>query len=662
MRDVPLFLDGAAKATFTKTSAPIKLSDNVDNWQREVSSEIFKYLPFLSDYSVNVLIQRASPERGYAYGSAQVTNPAEGIQGDAQQQPVVIPIIVVDRMLKPLDVFFFGDKSYPLSEDRVREVLFDPRTFELSDRKPTDQGMVDQLYPPIRTNYGFGSGVTTGAAAGGAGFGKFASLMEAIAPTISEEDAAAFVQRLNDDPQLNAAIEVNPAFAKAAAAVVCERVSVEKTAHALVRSIAPTVVQFTKLASGNFHVKWANADAYSPQEADFTPSEAQDMAGTEAVQGMQPGQSVTMGTNIAKPPLDAPEQIDIKESGQYQVRIEETGAESVGWVLPVLNFDQTPMGLLLFTDGESYSLQDSMTGARVGNDMSQLPLGEPQGDGAFVYLRSDGSAVALPPVTVQNQTTDQDGNVGFICQTPFGDQVTLYLCPGLQNMQQINETDYCIPEDMMFMPLGQAIHVIKSVYDSEQVKQAGLLSKKAYIRSTGKNEFNLDGMPFHKLAKDRLTWLDRGQTEFLLVAAGLTQEHAREKIAKAVKQSLVEVDGLNTITPLDHVHQQAVKEASALLEKFPAHLRRDLVKIAATLEDTETADNILALNFLNPENVSTFSNYLPQLDETAQKLSEMLTASRLGLKQLDEGSIERAMHNTEEVIRGLKGLQQKDLL
>jgi len=661
--NIPLFLDDQAKVTFSKLASPIKLSDNVDNWQREVSSEIFKYLPFLSDYTVNVLIQRANPERGYAYGSAQVTNKSEGLE-TGQATPVVIPIIVVDRMLKPLDVFFSGDQAFPLSEERVRECLFDPRTFELSDRKPTDQGMVDNLYPPVRTNYGQGSGVTTGAAAGGAGFGKFASLASAISHTLTDEDVNAFVDRLANDPQLSVAFDTNPAFAKAAAAIATgNRVLVEKTAAALVASIEPTVVQFIKLGSGNFRVKWANAQAFSPQEKDFTPSEAQGMAGTEAVQGMQPGQAVTLGTNSASPPLDAPQAVDIQEFGQYSCRVEETGQESPGWVLPVMNFDQTPMSLLLFTNGQQYSLQDEIVGVRVGNDISEIPIGEPQGDGSFVFVKSDGSAVALPPVTIQNSVTDPQGNHGFICQTPFGEQVTLHLTPGLQAIQKINEGEYAIPDDMFFTPLGQAIHIAKSTQAAQQVKEAQAMPRRGFLKASSKDEFHIEGAPFEKLAKDVRMWLSPSSAEFMLVAAGLTQEMAREKLAEAGHgRKLIEIDGLNTITPLDHVHAEATKEAAELLSRFPFELRRDLVKIASTLEDTETADNILSLNFLNPENLSIFAGYITHLNDTAQKLAEMLTAARMGLKQVDEGSLERAMKNLEQVISGLKGLQQKELL
>jgi hypothetical protein len=50
------------------------------------------------------------------------------------------------------------------------------------------------------------------------------------------------------------------------------------------------------------------------------------------------------------------------------------------------------------------------------------------------------------------------------------------------------------------------------------------------------------------------------------------------------------------------------------------------------------------------------------LDQSVQKLAEMLMAARMGMATLDEGALERAMNNLEQVIQGLKSLEQKQLL
>ena len=660
MTTTPLFLDDDAKISFEKLGMSIKLSDNVDNWQREISSEIYKHLPYLDEYSVNVLLQRVSPERGYAFGSAQIMAKKDTPQKEGPT--ALIPLIVADRLLKPMDVFMFEGKAYPLSEDRLRDALFDGRTFETSGRKPVDQGMADQLHPPTRTNYGSGGGVTTGAAAGGAGFGKFASLCEAIAPTISDADADALVEKIASDHQLKAALNTNEAFCKLAKTMVSgERVSAVKTASVLVQSIKPTVVQFTKLADGNFKVKWANAEAFAPQEQTATPQEAGEMAGSDQMQGMEPDQSVTVGTGAAEKSLDEPVPAEVKEFGQYQVQSED-GQTKTGWVIPTIDFDMNDMPLMLFTDGESYSLQDEVVGIRMGDSAEGIPEGAPQGDGAFFHVKPDGKVVATLPITIKNQSQGPDGGLTHMCETAMGEEIQLTVTPGLQQIQPMGEGSYGIPDTMRFTPLTQAVHLTQTPEMAGQIKEARLNPRRGYIASTGEGEYHLRGMPFSKLASDQTHWLNKNAAEFLLVSAGMTQPAARVKLAEADGGNLASLDGLNTIIPLSDIHRESIKEASVMLQDYPEAFSRDTVKIAAALEDSETADKILAMNFLNPQNVAIFASYLPQLDESAQKLAEMLMAARMGMGQLDEGSLERAMKNLEEVIQSLKGLEQKQLL
>jgi hypothetical protein len=385
------------------------------------------------------------------------------------------------------------------------------------------------------------------------------------------------------------------------------------------------------------------------------------MAGSEAPQDLGAGESITVGTESAKPSIDEPDVVTINESGPYTVSVEDTGEDAAGWVLPIMDFDMESMPLFLFTDGEKYSMQDEIAGYRSADGSMQIPEAEPQGDGAFFYVREDGSAFATPPITIQNSTGDEEGNVSYIGQDAFGNDVQLTVSPGLNTMEEMGEGAYAIPEAMRFTPLGNAVHLAKGT-GVEQVKEAKALPWRAALRCTGEDEYHLSGLPFDKLANKETQWLDKNAAEFLMVASGMTQFESRDAFEKVARVHVVSLDGLKEVQPLDLLHQRMVKEAAMLLENFPYELRRDLVKEAAVLQDTETADKILAMNFLNPENVSIFASYLPQLDETVQKLAEMLVAARMGMSAVDEGALERAMKNTEEVIQGLKALQQKELL
>jgi hypothetical protein len=96
----------------------------------------------------------------------------------------------------------------------------------------------------------------------------------------------------------------------------------------------------------------------------------------------------------------------------------------------------------------------------------------------------------------------------------------------------------------------------------------------------------------------------------------------------------------------------ATKTAEAL--KGYVNLRQDLVKEAAFIPDPMSVDTVLSLGFINPENISTFIASLPILDESQQKLCELLLAARLGCPDLSINALERSIKATESVVEGLK--------
>lgn len=984
----PLFLDHQrlTREGFLKIAAASRLSESPENWQKEIASEAFKQAPFLADYSVNIVIDKGEPQRGYAYGSIIVSNKTEAPEKEKANLPkITIPIIVRDRLLMPLDVFLDNKKVFPLTEWRVREKLFRTETFELSTRRPTDQGLVDTLYPPLRTNYGQGNmigtgiagmgglgkfagqslhpamhytedngqkvlrhhlgdgvfavvpaaqaqsymkmvretearegrakkgeekdamgdcgggsmgdygmpkmaslfglskksppspkkmtilattpdgfdtkdyvfheipdrregmegsthtlaihrsiapefyssgsnlreqleamkpyndtkfhvfsrnapeikktarvfgasvpgeiseasvpfdirrrsydnylnekaheektptgkaaligtipGALAGALIGGLGarsgkaaliggaigsglgaltgagmasadshhidkakhlrahpddidpalaqaihhqtqlqrssdymtaerrhqqmrsamdrpitvFAKSASLLEMIAPTVPESESRALLERLQGDEQLKLAANVNPAFAQRTADLIfTERVGVEKTASALVQSIKPTVVQIQKQASGNFLVKWANDQAFAPQEAQMGAGQVSDMVGSDRVVRMKPGEAVTVTTDpVQKKNLYDEKLEQVRDFGQFRVQNADTGEQLVGWVLPIIDFEMHPLPLYVFMSPGAYGVQDNIAGSRIGHDLN-LPEAPPQGDGCFYYV-SNERVTATPPLTIKATTTGADGQVSYHAEDLWHGEITLSLAPGLQAIAKVEENHYALPDTFKFLPLQNAVHLVKDPMEMAKIAEARDIRSTAVLRTTGAGEYSLDGAPFDSLSREDKQFLKTAQAEFLLVAAGCHPFRARELFKEAARYGQVKLAGLRQIVPLAQLHQQAIKQAAHVLSDFPYHLRKDLVKEAAVIPDGDTVDSILAMGFINPENVATFASYLPQIDETVSKLAEMLLYARLGLNQIPEGACERAIKAIEEVIEGLRLLQQ----
>lgn len=693
-----LYLDHEHKLTFQKIAMPVKLTDSPEAWQREIASEIYKQIPFLSDYAVNVVLDRVDAEKGFAFGAAEVTNKSEAPTPEAKQLPSVrIPLLVRERMLMPMDVFMDGKGVFPLTPERLREHLFRTDTFETTTRKPSDRGMIDQLYPPSRSHEGMGG--SGGGDAMGLGMGKLANpaemgrraaiqrmkaeaaanpdhigsekgagLLSTIAHTIPESEADEFVNQVASDPALSMAAASNETFAKLAMIVArAERVSMQKTAEALVERIRPTVIQFEKLAGGDFGVKWANVNAFAPQEGVVPPADANSMAGADLT-AMQPGATVTVGTEKAKKTsLKEEGYTQVTEPGTYKVQDIGTNEEMVGTVMPIVDLDMHPLELFLFSNDHSYSLQDEVAGIRQSDaeggmmPPGTMPLQQAQGDGTFVWDVA-GKPKALPPMTIQNTAQTPDGSMELHGSTVFGDPVVLTVAPGLETIEPMGEGHYAVPDFLMWLPLQNPTMLAKKPLEIEQLGQAQAVPNQVQVSGHGGDEFSMEGQPVEKLAKRDRQFLKRAQAEFLLVGMGVNPFEVKGILKKAQEHRQVKIAGVIPIVPLSHVHKEMVKKAAKTLANFPYDLRRNLVKEAAVLDDPDTADKVLAMNFINPENVSAFAAYLPDLDKAAGKLAEMLMAARMGLNQVDEGAVERAMKNLEQVIAGVRLLQQKELV
>ncbi len=741
----PLFLDRVHKQTFEKIAMPVKLSESPEAWQRDIAGEIYKQLPFIGEYAVNVILDRVDAQRGFGFGSAMITNRTDSPMQDRSELPTLrIPIIIRDYMMAPLDIFMDGQAVFPLTESRVREKLFRPTTFELSTRKPSDKGLVDNLYPPMRSNYGMGTmgGDTMGmgkaahdaeagrramlarmhgeasANAEMTGSIKGASLIEAIAPTVSAKDADQLVDAITSDMSLKVAAARNLHFQKLAMKIAAApKTDVVKTASALVEAIKPNVVQFEKLASGDFRVKWANAQAFAPQQDVVAPAQANAMAGGD-LSGMKPGATVTLSSEKAqKQSIDEPVYEKVDKFGKYEVQDMDSNQKHIGWVVPVVDLEMHPLEMYVFVQpaegprgsGESgvappelsddgaggapgaprpdpqtalaapniktagidipaqpgvWAVQDEIAGLFAGGDIEGVhadlvepSMGmPPQGSGFFFSAKGSRGLI---PLTIQNGAQGPDGGQTFMAETMFGEPVQIQMVQGINTVQAMGEGAYGIPADMTWVPLpGDPIFLAKDPLDIENIEAAQGMPNQVQVGSTGPGEFSMEGAPLAKLATAEKQFIKKAQAEFLLVAMGVDPFYARDVLSKAESGQLVKCAG-RPIVSLSSLHAAMTKQAHKDLADFPYHLRQNLVKEASVIDDADTADKVLAMNFINPENISTFAKYLPDLDQASQKLAELLLGVRLGVGSVDEGAVERAMKGMEVVIEGLKLLQQK---
>jgi hypothetical protein len=160
------------------------MTEDPNGWPGEIIQELFRQVPYISDFEPQVILDKTEGERGYAFGHIEVSNKTEiqhGAPGDAMSAAGIksarIPIVIKDRKLQPLDLLVTdGSEVLPLTESRLRQAIFRPQAFDITGRGPGDMSMIGQLYPPYRQNYGFGGG----GASMSVGMGKEGTEKEAL--------------------------------------------------------------------------------------------------------------------------------------------------------------------------------------------------------------------------------------------------------------------------------------------------------------------------------------------------------------------------------------------------------------------------------------------------------------------------------------------------
>ena len=101
---------------FEKT-AMIYLDADSTTWVKTIITELVTKFPPLQQYPMTVTWQKKDDRRGYAVGSLKILNG-------------VIPVIIEDYQLYPLDVIMFGNASMPLSSQVLNEMLSNNSPFQ----------------------------------------------------------------------------------------------------------------------------------------------------------------------------------------------------------------------------------------------------------------------------------------------------------------------------------------------------------------------------------------------------------------------------------------------------------------------------------------------------------------------------------------------------
>lgn len=668
-----LFLDSSVN--FTKLSSETSLPEDPNMWSDEVLQELAKQVPYLADFDTHIVMETVDGERGYGLGHVEVTNKSEAPMTSAPEQlssagirTARIPVIIRDNKLQPFDVVLTEDsRALPLTEGRLRQAMFRPQNFDVTSKTPGDQSMIGQLYPPFRQNQGFGGGGTS--VSGGAGktasvsgyFPKESSILDGVLSLANVSDLADFKASLLDNA-VKLAYASNPAsFEAVARCAQAEPLTLEKRAHAILSCIKPSVLQTQKLASG-YALRVANHAAWNPTVEHIDRGElvrrvgeklalATDLNGAMTVGEDQGMNEMGEAASLSSGPIDQP--------GVYSVETDD-GQELSGSVIPnLLDVDGTALPIALFTDGQHVAVQADISGARTGEFVppGMVSAADASGYGAF-YTDAGGVPVATLPLSLGMST--QDAGEGSAPRTQAetfdGRQVQVSVQPYVQSIQSVDGV-MLVPEGWMWIPLTDAAEIGLAEQDGAVGKTAAAhsMTSTVMLRGGGANSFSLAGLPVEKLASEDRSFLSQNDALFLLVGLGANGSYAQQKLAAASLGNRPEtVRVAHTLKTAHEVRGESEFTASDYISNQQPVYRHRMWKEAAMIPDPTAVDAVLSLGFINPENIATFVGYLPTLDEAQSRMCELLIGARLGMRELSEGSLERAIRAVEDVVQGLR--------
>ena len=275
--------------------------------------------------------------------------------------------------------------------------------------------------------------------------------------------------------------------------------------------------------------------------------------------------------------------------------------------------------------------------------------------------QSGPMAVATEPVEITNRFSINYGTekvAQYSGKTSvYGESVQITVVPGLQKIASTGPGQYAIPDTFRFVSLNGKQVTVAATTDSvdlfEKQKIAGrnsveVISDGSFYSLRGSNSESAFGGEV----------LDKADAEFALSALGVAGNQARGLLKKAADTGSIRIPHTRQVVLESTAKSALLKEAADSVVDVTL-LRADLVKEASVIVDRETADAILSLGFVTPENVSLYVDYLPELEKVSSKLAEILVASRLGMDDVRESAAKNAMTQLNSVVQGLGQLQAK---
>jgi hypothetical protein len=676
----------AEKHSWEKT-ASAELEEDATQWPRQVLTELFRVLPEISEYTPDVKFMKTNEEQGYALGVVVVTNSTnsaltgKGMASGPTSPKALIPIVIKNGRLLPLDtVMASSGRMYPLTVDRLREVLYRPESFELMSDDWGDASLSALFAPPGRGDFGTGQGGSQGvqymqgpgmkqAADNDNGRSSEMPMLDAIEGTVLGADIEKYAQSLDQDSLLVDAMIANPAMADAMAKLSSMTPVTTDTALAyegVLQEMHPAQVAHMRFdeEAGCYAVKTANRDhgiirTMHMDRGEFIRFVGEKLAarvdteGTVVAAEESQRAVIVPGGGGSQPKL-------IDHAGQYCVFEATTGKQLKGFAIPnLIDAAGELLPLTLFVAEQGATTQGQIAGISQYSDVFDLPRDPPKGVGCF-YVGRNSDLRATLPVQVHGSSSDK-GATRYRCSDAMtGEELTIVLQRGMEAVLAFpKRKELILPWGASFVSLARELpELVASAPDA--MKTASYLLEGTVVVSSAPGDidnYRIRCTNVPKLAAEiQRPELSYDEALFSLCVAGLGPIDAFAALNKVATEGRCEVAAID----LGGAPKPDSEKIAGSIAEIRA-IRPSLLKEAAAIPDSMTVDAILGLDFINSENVRTFISMIPYLEKALNKTCELVFASRLGLSEIPEAAAARAARGLNDAIRGLKALALRQI-
>lgn len=679
-----------------------KLSNNSAEWGRQIQDALYNEQKQLNTRKVQVIWESKDDTTGNAVGRVVVDG------------KIAIPVIVNNFKLAPLDTFTDRNvKPHRLSPGRLKKALFNPDLFSGIITPQDERGLMPDI--PLYRSYGVlpweeGRRVYASAhqldSMGQAKLEKLAqedpfsiavmvyklacsdenftdcgpSLLDTVLATATSQDLEKFAQALNENPQIAVNFHAYGMADMISQILNTRPTGVEKVASDLMERLPVSVVQFRLTPDHKLLMKLASDGVYAPQEV-ILPND-QFAERLEALGIEDTGQALrkaasptglvlTLRSKSAEPIFGA----DLKEIpaidkfGHYVVK-DISGKEHRGTVFPqfyALSKESMPRALFLsdtlnVMQGKIAGLPDPSAPEEVASCVPQT------GDtGVFVYEKG-AEAIALEPVTIKLIEKGAE-EVQISAETLMGLPVRFHLSKAARDLVPLKGSDtlaFLLPLSMKFAKLSNLVANDYLVGDAKTINK--MASTEVLGPSTcrvtspvGGRLFLFQGPLAEKMGSAGIEQYP-DEALFKLACMGLSADDAQGVLDRATATGSVIVGGLRDVTPAKDIlgHEKRAMNMQVLasipqIKKDPAML----LKIAGDVQDPTSVDRVLGLGVLGPQNYGILVDHMGDLENTGVRLSEMLLATRMGAKDMNESAIIQARQAIDDVLDGLSNLKSR---